>query len=319
MDEQFGFTGGIDLDGDGLPDVFDIDGDGVMDAFDIDGDGLPDVFDVDGPEAADLLDFDDDHGMLDIDVDVDDLPEGYLGMEAVDLDGDGVADGVAISFDLDDDATDAGDVLLDVNGDGIIESDQVFDADDWSVLFADVDDNDLPDVDEQILGWDHPGPGDSHAIFAQCMAYESLTGKAVDVDEVVQAAEEGGWYDPETGITADGMGATLSFLGAETVAGEGASLADVRECLDNGGHMVVSVDAGRIWNGAGDGPFVPNSPNHLVEVTGLDESDEEPLVIVSDPGAWGDAGTTVPVGRFMDAWEGSGFAYVEAYPPNSPR
>ena len=317
MDERFGFTGGIDLDDDGLADAFDIDGDGVMDAFDIDGDGLPDVFDLDDLEAADLLDLDADRGALG--ADVDDLPEGYLGMEAVDLNGDGVADGVVVAFDLDDDAMDTGDVLLDANGDGIIESDQVFDADDWSVLFADVDDNDLPDVDEQVLDWDHPGPGDPHAILAQCMAYESLTGRAVDVDEVVQAAEEGGWYDPETGVTADGMGAVLSFLGAETVAGEGASLMDMRECLDNGGHMVVSVDAGRIWNEGADGAFVPNSPNHLVEVTGLDESGEEPLVIVSDSGAWGDAGTAVPVGRFMDAWEGSGFVYVEAYPPNSPR
>lgn len=317
MDEQFGFTGGIDLDGDGLADVFDIDDDGVMDAFDIDGDGLPDVFDVDGLEAADLLDLGDDHGMLD--VDIDDLPEGYLGMDAVDLDGDGVADGVAIAFDLDDDAMGAGDVLLDANGDGIIVSDQVFDADDWSVLFADADDNDLPDVSGQVLGWDHPESDVPHAIFAQCMAYEGLTGRDVDVDEVIRAAEEDGWYDPETGVAADSMGAALSFLGAETVTGEGASLMDVRECLDNGGHMVVSVDAGRIWNEEGDGAFVPNSPNHLVEVTGLDESGEEPLVIVSDPGARGDAGATVPVGRFMDAWEGSDFAYVEAYPSNGPR
>lgn len=293
----------FDLNGDGLDDAavieVDIDGDGVTDAFyvgvDTDGDGV--------------IDF----------------GEGFAG---VDADGDGIIDGIYHGVDSD--------------GDGEVDSEEIYDADSWSTMFTDSDD-DVPDVDDDEMpfmgGYEQFDPSDTNmdqvvgtpdedaedweyqvedgpcAIYAQCMAYENLTGEDVDIDAMIEAAEENGWYDPETGITIADMDEVLNMLGAETEEGMGASLDDIRDCLEDDGRMVVAVDSNEIWCPNGSSEYLPNNPNHAVEVIGIDYSGEEPMVIINDSGTPDGHAIQVPASQFMDAWEDSGYSYVEAYAP----
>ena len=302
-DASFDDTLTFDLNGDGLDDAavveVDIDGDGVTDAFyvgvDTDGDGV--------------IDF----------------GEGFAG---VDADGDGVIDGIYHGIDSD--------------GDGEVDSEEIYDADSWSTMFTDADD-DVPDVDDgempfmggyeqfdpsdtnmdQVVGtpdedaedWEYQVEDGPCAIYAQCMAYENLTGEDVDIDAVIEAAEENGWYDPETGTTIGDMDEVLNMLGAETEEGMGASLDDIRDCLEDDGRMVVAVDSNEIWCPNGSSEYLPNNPNHAVEVIGIDYSGEEPMVIINDSGTPDGHAIQVPASQFMDAWEDSGYSYVEAYAP----
>ena len=302
-DASFDDTLTFDLNGDGLDDAavveVDIDGDGVTDAFyvgvDTDGDGV--------------IDF----------------GEGFAG---VDADGDGVIDGIYHGVDS--------------NGDGEVDSEEIYDADSWSTMFTDSDD-DVPDVDDDEMpfmgGYEQFDPSDTNmdqvvgtpdedaedweyqvedgpcAIYAQCMAYENLTGEDVDIDAVIEAAEENGWYDPETGTTIGDMDEVLNMLGAETEEGMGASLDDIRDCLEDDGRMVVAVDSNEIWCPSGSSEYLPNNPNHAVEVIGIDYSGEEPMVVINDSGTPDGHAIQVPASQFMDAWEDSGYSYVEAYAP----
>ena len=301
-DTSYDDTLTFDLNGDGLDDAavveVDIDGDGVTDAFyvgvDTDGDGV--------------IDF----------------GEGFAG---VDVDGDGVIDGIYHGIDSD--------------GDGEVDSEEIYDADSWSTMFTDADD--VPDVDDgempfmggyeqfdpsdtnmdQVVGtpdedaedWEYQVEDGPCAIYAQCMAYENLTGEDVDIDAVIEAAEENGWYDPETGTTIADMDEVLNMLGAETEEGMGASLDDIRDCLEDDGRMVVAVDSNEIWCPSGSSEYLPNNPNHAVEVIGIDYSGEEPMVIINDSGTPDGHAIQVPASQFMDAWEDSGYSYVEAYAP----
>lgn len=61
---------------------------------------------------------------------------------------------------------------------------------------------------------------------------------------------------------------------------------DIRECLESGGKVIVSIDADEIWFGESDDLFTPgDGPNHAVEVIGIDYSNpDEPMVILNDSG-----------------------------------
>ncbi len=75
---------------------------------------------------------------------------------------------------------------------------------------------------------------------------------------------------------------------------------------------VVAVDGNEIWYGNTE-TYAPNDPNHAVEVIGIDYSSPEPMVIINDSGTMDGHAITVPASQFMDAWEDSGYYYVEAY------
>ena len=343
-----GYTDALDTDGDGVPDAFDTDGDGYVDTYSADE---PDDVSYDADDAShdDALTFDlngdgiDDATVVEVDVDGDGVTDAFYvgvdtdgdsiidfgeGFAGIDVDGDGIVDGIYHGIDSD--------------GDGEVDSEEIYDADSWSAMYTDADD-DVPDVDDgempymdgyeqfdasqtdmdQVVGtpdedaadWEYQVEDGPCAIFAQVMAYENLTGEDVDIDAVIEAAEENGWYDPKTGTTIVDMDEVLNMLGAETEEGMGASLDDIRDCLEDDGRMVVAVDSNEIWCPNGSSEYLPNNPNHAVEVIGIDYSGEEPMVIINDSGTPDGHAIQVPASQFMDAWEDSGYAYVEAYAP----
>ncbi|WP_455136589.1 C39 family peptidase [Thermophilibacter sp.] len=314
-------TSSLDLNGDGVPDrLIDTDGDGVADAVDLNGDGVADA------------------ELTYLDVNGDGTADGYA--YGIDLDGDGRFDYVYEGYDLNGDgAIDQGYVRVDANGDGTFEADEVYDADDWAAQF-DVSADEVPSIDDgevpgahyehfdpsqtdtdKVVGnpaadaddWEYQEASGPCAIYAQVMAYENMTGQDVDINEVIAKAEEMGIYEPGSGTSMEDMDEVLKMLGAQTEEGTGGTLDDLRECLENGGRIVVGVDGDEIWSGDNDNDYIPNNPNHAIEVTGIDYSGEEPMVIVNDSGTPDGHAIQVPASDFMDAWEDSDYAYVEAY------
>lgn len=302
MNDQLDLMGSIDLDGDGIPDAFDLDGDGTLDGF-------VSYVDINGDGAADALG-------LGLDLDGDGLTDASFAV--VDLDGDGTAESLV------------------PYGDTVFEADRIFDSGEWDFggeqgeawmgepasevsLSAIYDQFDPAETDmSQVVGspvqdeaaWDYQGESGPCAIYAQCMAYENMTGVDVDVERMIEVAEDQGWYDG--GTTMQDMDKVLEYLGAETTSGSDGTLEDVRTCLENDGRMVVAVDGNELWEG-NSLLYLPNDPNHAVEVIGIDYTDAEPMVILNDSGTPDGHAVQVPASQFMDAWADSGFYYVEAY------
>lgn len=302
---------------------FDMADDGGFDAPGAETDGeeifdsITTVADTDGDGVIDF-------SMTQVDLDGDGIPDQLFAAQAVDTDGDGVADSVILGEDLD--------------GDTILETTEIYDADDLMQFGSGMD---MPDdagdeelfpgqayeqfaADEtdmsQVVGdpvsdeqcWEFQGENGPCAIYAQIMAYEGLTGVEVDPQEMIEVATEQGWYTGN-GTPLEHMDKILNYLGADTEMSYGGSMDDLRECLENDGRIVVVVDGDEIWTGDNDTAFSPNSPNHAVEIIGIDYTGEEPMVVINDSGTPDGHAIMVPESQFVDAWEDSDCLYVTAY------
>lgn len=309
----------------GAAEEFDLNGDGSSDGTvvyeDLNGDG---VFD----SATTMADTDAD-GVIDFtstqqDTDNDGWADYTFAAKYVDTDGDGLLDSTVAGEDF--------------NGDAVFETTQILDADE--LLFYDTAGTDLlpPGGDggitntayeqfdpantdmDQVVGtpaadaqcWAYQGEDGPCAIYAQVMAYEGLTGQDIDPAQMIQVATEQGWYSGSGTAIAD-MDKVLDYLGAQTKLDYDGSIEDLQQCLQNGGRAVVAIDGDEIWTGDNDTVFSPNDPNHAVEVIGIDYSGEEPMVIFNDSGTADGHAIMVPQSQFVDAWQDSGCAYVEAY------
>ena len=319
---------GVDTNGDGVIDSeqlrTDTNGDGRMDTFfqqsDSDGDG---VFE---------------YASLSVDGDGDGAVDFRSSATTFDTNGDGVHDTVLYVEDAD--------------GDGTPETVRAMDEEEWASFQAgEPQEEPLPDNEgtspegygedtygedsyyyegyeqydpsqsdpSKVVGdpagdeayWAYQGENGPCAIYAQVMAYEAITGEDVDPKEMIEVAEENGWYNGGTSMK--DIDKILDYLGAETEYGSGGDLEDLADCLEDGGRIVVAVDANEIWYSGDSEMFAPNEPNHAVTVVGIDYSGEEPMVIVNDSGIPDGHAVAVPADRFMDAWEDSGYTYVEAY------
>lgn len=328
MNGQFGMDEGFgphDADlGDLSADAIDLNGDGIADGVavydDLDGDGFLDSVTVGYDMNADGVI---DTAVTSYDQDGDGVADYSLSVTQFDADGDGIVDSVYVAEDAD--------------GDTVFETEQFMDAGEWG-LFSDAADADLVlpgggtgmevgyeqfDATEtdmtQVVGtpvadescWEFQGENGPCAIYAQCMAFEGMTGQEVDMEEIIDVATEEGWYNGK-GTTMDDMDKVLNYLGADTEKDFGGTLDDIHDCLARDGRVVVAVDGNEIWD-ANTELYLPNDPNHAVEVIGIDYTDAEPMVIINDSGTPDGHAIQVPASQFMDAWEDSGFYYVEAY------
>lgn len=165
--------------------------------------------------------------------------------------------------------------------------------------------------------WECQGETNRCALFSQMFVIEELTGEEIDMYEFQQIAEENGWYDDGTSLV--NLNRMLDYYGIENEMSFHNDISDVEECLNNGGRVIVAVDADEIWYyGQGDDLFSPNSSaNHAVEVIGIDYSDpDNPMVILNDSGTPYGCGEMVPLDEFMDAWQDSECQMVVCYPGN---
>lgn len=305
----------------------DLDGDGILDAvgytMDADGDGVDDTLsfsqDTDGDGVDDMI-------VLTSDLDGDGEPDTVSLLS--DLDGDGEPDEMTIINDLDGDGK-AEIVTLTPDG-AYIESGEsdaalqgmadMMDEDDMGIRAANYD----PDQDdEDVLGtpahdmqyWQCQGDSGPCAVYSQTFAFNSLTGKNISPESMVDLARAEGIYT-EDGTTMEDMGKLLQVAGLDADMRYGSSVQDLTDCWSQGGKTIVTLDSDEIWYGERDTFLMPQSPDHAVEVIGIQGADtDSPMVILNDPGTPDGCGLCVPMDVFMDAWEDSGYQLVTAYLP----
>jgi hypothetical protein len=243
------------------------------------------------------------------------IHDGCADVRSVDTDGDGVADTTAYLYDDNHDGTIDNAVLHGTHGNqfvdlahGLVVSDDDGDLMVDHVQHIDPIHIELPQPGDEAghagFGADHHGiVGDPYhdvhawepqqtdhscATMSQGFVLEQLTGVNVPEAQLDAIAAAHGWD-----------------------VGGGTAPSDVGNLLEHFG-----VDSSEIWEG-GDGwldepldnlGIMPgSSPDHCVEVIGIDKSDPaHPMVILNDPGHPDGAGMMVPMDVFEDAWADSG-------------
>lgn len=318
----------LDTDGDGQADevqIFqDADQDGQMEGgtvfLDTDGDGNPDLI-------SQMADTDGD-GMMDqvvtyADTDGDGTADAVMQETFLDTDGDGTPDTYVVQVDADGDQEfeesqtfrfnpETGEIApLDQaeNGVGYVQDLENFDPDE-----ADPD-KVVGDPEESMEQWEFQGNTGRCALYSQKFIIEELTGEEIDIEEMADMAEENNWFSEENGTPLLHMNKMLDAYGIDNEMSFHNDEEDLRECLENGGKVIVSVDADEIWYGETDDMFAPvDGPNHAVQVIGIDYSDpENPMVILNDSGSPDGCGEMVPLDVFMDAWEDGDCQMIVCY------
>ncbi len=162
--------------------------------------------------------------------------------------------------------------------------------------------------------WEYQGDTNRCALYSQMFIIEEFTGQDLDIVTFENEAEGQGWFD--NGTTLLNLNKMLDYYGIENEMSFHNDIDDIDQCLNEGGRVIVAIDAYEIWYGQGDDLFSPTSSgNHAVEVIGIDRSDpENPMVILNDSGNPNGRGVMIPLDDFMDAWQDSEFQMVECYP-----
>lgn len=152
--------------------------------------------------------------------------------------------------------------------------------------------------------WEYQGSTGRCTLYAQKFVIEELTGQELDIEQLADLAEANGWFTEESGGTTLNMNKVLDYYGVENEVSFNNSIDDIRECLENGGKVIVSVDADEIWF-ADDDSFHPrrgHEPRRRGHRHRLQRPDE-PMVILNDSGTDNGCGEMVPLDVFVDAWE----------------
>ena len=93
------------------------------------------------------------------------------------------------------------------------------------------------------------------------------------------------------------------------------TIQDIENCLNNGGKVIVSLDANEIWYGEDDNLFSPfSNANHAVQVIAIDRTDpSSPVVVLNDSGHENGKGSMIPMDVFLGAWEDGNCQMIECY------
>ncbi len=330
------YTQYLDTDHDGLYDTFlqqaDTNHDGYLETLsrmmDYDGDGMPDyshsLIDLDGdgdaemvvtshsgPEDSEITDYSE----IFVDHDGDHQPDEAWRVENVDTDHDGVADTARVWTDPD--------------GSGFHGEPETYALEDVTsgfmpdgpayspVAASSIGANFNPETaDEDMVSgtpgdsmehWEFQGPTGRCALYAQKFVIADLTGRDIDIEEMVQVAVDNGWFvdDPETGGTmALNTDKLLDYYGVEHEMVFDSDLGALEEALESGNGVIVSIDAHQVWSGKPNDIFSPDTASdHMVQVIGIDRTDpDNPMVVLNDSGTPEGCGELVPLEVFDNAW-----------------
>lgn len=331
------FTELIDSDLDGVIDIqndfADTNGDGIIDAFiqsmDSNHDGI-----IDAVYQGSDLNLD---GVLDMeqfisDANEDGIPDMISQTQYIDSDGNGIVDTISFAQDQNGDGYfDVSSIAQDLNMDGlyelVINAQNTFSPDRGTPIFDSdanaasinfdpdtVDDSEvIGEPSESMDNWHLQETDSSCAVAAQEFVLEDLLDREFSEGELRNLAEQNGWYS-ENGTPMEDVGNILEAFGLNVEKHQGGTIQDIEHCLENGGNVIIGVDADEIWYRDNDIFGPGDDANHAVEVIGIDYNNPDgPMVILNDSGNPNGCGSMVPMDQFMDAWEDSDFFMVEAY------
>lgn len=169
--------------------------------------------------------------------------------------------------------------------------------------------------------WHQQEQPDTCAIASQEFVLESLTGQPFSEAQLTQEAEEHGWYQPGAGTPVNDMNALLTYHGIPSESHTDGTVPDIEQALNSGDKVIVSVDGEELHQWSGDQTLddlndtIPGQgADHAVEVTGLVQTADGPMVVLNDPGLPGGGGCMVPVEQFENAWADSGNVMIIAGP-----
>ena len=163
--------------------------------------------------------------------------------------------------------------------------------------------------------WECQGDTNRCALYSEKFVLEELTGNDIDIEEFVAVAKENNWFTEDGGTTFLNMNNMLDCYGIENEMSFHNSIADIEDCLNEGGKVIVSINADEIWHGSDNNIFAPEScANHAVEVIGVDRTDpNNPMVILNDSGSPYGKGEMIPLELFEGAWEVGDCQMVKCY------
>lgn len=163
--------------------------------------------------------------------------------------------------------------------------------------------------------WECQGETNRCALFSEKFVIEELTGQDIDIEDFANIAKQHGWFTEDGGTTFLNMNNMLDYYGIENEMSFHNSIEDIEHCLNNGGKIIVSIDADEIWMGKDNNIFAPDSSaNHAVEVIGVDRTDpDNPMVILNDSGSPYGKGEMIPLDVFEGAWEEGDCQMIECY------
>lgn len=321
---------GVDINGDGNDNIVEVQQDsnhtGKVDTYsmqmDTDGDGSIDY-------AMRGTDYNDDGQFDSLRIYEDSNANGTIDMmtEIYDSDKDGVLDRADIHHDYDEDGRDDWTQICQYDtSDGTVTP--LNDPPQYSEPLAGTRYEELgqfepgPNYPEGIVGdpsssmqqWECQGATNRCALYSQKFIIEEFTGEKINIEVFEDIAEQNGWFND--GTTFLNTNKMLDYYGIENEMSFHNDINDIEECLNEGGRVIVAIDANEIWFGEGDDLFSPHSgANHAVEVIGIDYSDpDHPMVILNDSGSPNGKGELVPLDDFMDAWKDGECQMIKCYP-----
>lgn len=236
-----------------------------------------------------------------------------------DVDGDGIFDDQIIDDDWSGISTD--DVEnISPNDFEDIEIEETLEIDDNTDFPSEIETTETVVVGDlgDAEGWHQQTYDDTCSIVAQEYILDEIGqdyGIDFSEDELRDTATDCGWYIPDGGTPTVCVGNILEGYGVGVEKSINANFEDIDSKLQAGNKVLVAIDADEIWNpnGIDDDDLIANlqgmlgqSPNHTVQVIGIDYSDSNnPMVILNDPGTPNGRGLTVSANDFLNAWEDS--------------
>jgi hypothetical protein len=164
-------------------------------------------------------------------------------------------------------------------------------------------------------GW--CGPASVAEIVAQHENNPDL--ESVELEVVARAeslgllTHSGSDFDTDwSGMTATGLTSLLGSFGISSDESQG-TISDLQTELDNGSHIIVTVDAETLWDAEGlENVSDPGTADHALVVTGIDA--EHGIVFLNDPGQPEGAASEVSLSTFEQAWSDSDNTMVTTTP-----
>lgn len=155
--------------------------------------------------------------------------------------------------------------------------------------------------------WEFQGPTGRCALYAQKFVIEEALGREVPIEELVDVAEQHGWFNEAQGggtVTLN-MDKLLEYYGVESEMSFDNDIEDLEQALNNGDNVIVSVDSGQIWYADPNNIFSPETQSdHAVQVIGIDRTNpQNPMVVLNDSGTPEGCGELVPLDVFENAWK----------------